>query len=88
MAHTISGTFSVEDSQNVLFIATYMLQFHNIGRISKQMPCRFPLLHVRNQKITHVGLANHRCRTRTNFLIAAMRMRSLLLTYSMVQSPS
>jgi hypothetical protein len=50
MEHTISGTLSVEDSQDLLFIATYVLKFRDIGNISKKMPSRFPLLHVRNQR--------------------------------------
>jgi len=36
--HTISGTLSVDSSQNMLFITTYLLQFHNTANTTKQMP--------------------------------------------------
>lgn len=41
IAHTISGTLPVDNSQNLLFITTYMLKFHNMANITKQMPDRF-----------------------------------------------
>lgn len=37
-AHAICGTLPVDTSQNLLFITTYMLQFHNMANITKQMP--------------------------------------------------
>jgi hypothetical protein len=44
--HTISGTLSVDSSQNMLFITTYMLQFHNTANITKQMPDEFSLTYT------------------------------------------
>ena len=41
IAHTISGTLPVDNSQNLLFITAYMLQFHNMANITKQMPAWF-----------------------------------------------
>ena len=38
IACTISGTLPVDSSQNLLFITTYMLQFHNMANTTKQMP--------------------------------------------------
>jgi len=34
IAHTVCGTLFVGDSQNLLFIDTCMLQFHNIANIA------------------------------------------------------
>lgn len=42
IAHTVSGTLSVEDSQNFCISPLNMLQFHNIANITKQLPDRFP----------------------------------------------
>jgi len=58
--HTISGMLSVGSSQNMLFITTYMLQFHNTANITKQMPDKFSLTYIHTQqKVTNLELANH-----------------------------
>jgi hypothetical protein len=41
---------SGDDSQNVLLITTYMLQFHDIPNIIKQMPDQYPPTSTQNQK--------------------------------------
>jgi len=38
IAHTISGTLFVEGPQNLLFITTYTLPFHNTANITNRMP--------------------------------------------------
>ena len=62
--------------KNLLFIATYVVQFHNIGDISTQIPCRSVITRSK-PKITQNELAYHRCRTRTNCMDAVMRVRNL-----------
>jgi homoserine acetyltransferase len=49
VAYTNSGTLTVEDSQNLLFITTYMTQSHNIANINKEIPDGFPPTHVGNE---------------------------------------
>jgi hypothetical protein len=44
-AHTVSGALSADDSQNLPFIAIYMVQFH-VANTTKQMPDQFLSTHV------------------------------------------
>jgi len=49
IAHTIKGTLSLEDLQNLLFYHHLnVLQFHNAANITEQVPGRFPPKHVRH----------------------------------------
>ena len=41
IAHRISGRLSVEESQNLLFITTYVLQFRSTAKFTKTMSYRF-----------------------------------------------
>ena len=50
VAHTISGTLYMEDSQSLLFITNCVLQFHSTSKITKQMLDRFPATLLRNQR--------------------------------------
>ena len=47
--HTTHSTQSVQDSQSLLFIANYMLQFHNIANITSHTTVWFPPIPVQNQ---------------------------------------
>lgn len=62
IAHTISGTLFVEDQQNLLFITTYTLQFHNTANITNRMPTS---TNTRMKPNTTKELANHWCKIRT-----------------------
>ena len=42
IAHRISGTSSVENLQNLLYITTYVLQFRSTANFTKKMSYRFP----------------------------------------------
>jgi hypothetical protein len=48
--HTINGMLCVDSSQNMLFITTYMLQFHNTANITKQKPDKYSLTHIHNKR--------------------------------------
>jgi predicted proteasome-type protease len=50
IAHTVSGTLSVGDPQDLLFIDTDMLQVHNVANIAKEMPDRISPTLVRNHR--------------------------------------
>ena len=53
----ISDTLSVVDQKKILLlIATYMLQFHNIANMTKQIPDRFPLKQKPKIKNTELSL--------------------------------
>jgi len=47
--HAISGTLSVEDSQNLLFVSS-IPHFYNISDISKHMPGGFLPTYIQNQR--------------------------------------
>jgi len=74
IAHTITGARSVGYSLNVVFIATYVLQFHKTAKITERMPYRLPATHV--PKKTNIELAKHRCRIRKNDVIVVIRERN------------
>ena len=48
IAHTIS-MLSVDSSQNMLLITTYMLKFHNTAKTTNQMPDKFSLTHIQKK---------------------------------------
>lgn len=50
IAQTITGARSVDYSLNILFIATYVLQFHKNDKITKQTPYRLTPTHVPNYR--------------------------------------
>jgi len=74
IAHTVIDTPLVGESQNLLFIDTCILQFHNIANIANLIDS-----HEHSHKTvgTKKWLANRRSRIRTNCIIAAVRMKIL-----------
>jgi len=46
----------VDQKKILLLIATYMLQFHNIANMTKQIPDRFPLKQKPKIKNTELSL--------------------------------
>jgi hypothetical protein len=61
--HTISGTLSVDSSQNMLFITTYVLQFHNTANTTKQMPdTKYSLTYTHTHNKRHYcSYVNEKC---------------------------
>jgi len=50
IAHTVSDMLSMDNSQNLPLITTYMAQFHNAANITKYMPSQFLPTHIQNQR--------------------------------------
>ena len=76
IGRTSRGTLSVNDSQNLLFFITDMLQFYSTANVTMQM-LTDSRKHSAKPKITSTDLANHRCRIWTNCIIAVMRKNIL-----------
>jgi hypothetical protein len=75
--HTINSTQSVQDPQSLLFIATYMLQFHNTANITNHTPVWFPTITVRNQTQQNLNSLTVDVGEGDIVIIAAMQVKRL-----------